>query len=142
MNFGWGMGEFIAISGLAMKVYTAYKHAPNDYRHISNEVRSLQIIINKATRYFRSTALSDSDRQEGLEVLKGCRDILEDLNSLIEKYNRLVSANPGHWQVLKWVKLGTEDITALRVRLNSNTGFLNSFIQRFDILLILFSILG
>ena len=129
--FGWGVGDIIAISQLAVKVYTAYKDAPDDYRNISDEVESLQIIINKAARHFESTTLDDNSRQEGQKVLKGCQNVLEDLNSLIEKYNSLPSSNTS--QVFKRVKLGTEDIANLRVRLISNTGLLNSFIQRFDI---------
>ena len=124
------MGDIIVISRLATKVYTAYKDAPDDYRNISDEVKSLQIIINKAARHFESTTLNTSSRQEGQEVLKGCQNVLEDLNSLIEKYNGLSSTNTS--QILKRVKLGMEDITTLRIRLISNTGLLNSFIQRFD----------
>ena len=128
------MGDIIAISGLAVKVYTAYKDAPDDYRHISDEVKSLQIIINKAARHFERTTLDDNTRQEGQDVLKGCQNVLEDLNSLIEKYNSLASTSANtSLQVLKRVKLGTEDIATLRVRLISNTGLLNGFIQRFDI---------
>ena len=131
MSFGFGIGDILAISGLAVKVYTAYKDAPDDYRHISTEVKSLQIIINKASRHFEGSTLSSDSRQEGQEVLKGCQEVLEDLNSLIEKYRGLSSANLNTSQILKRIKLGTEDIATLRVRLISNTGLLNGFIQRF-----------
>ena len=129
--FGWGVGDIIAISQLALKVHLAYKDAPDTYRHISKEVRSLQIIINKTIQHFEGTALSENDRQEGQEVLEGCQGVLEDLNSLIEEYDSLASANKH--QVLKRIKLSTEDISTLRARLISNTVLLNSFIQRFDI---------
>ena len=112
------MGDIIAISQLAFKVHSAYKDAPKSYRHISEEAKSLQIIINKAVKHFESTTLSDSDLQEGQEVLKGCQSVLE--NSLIEEYNSLVSVNKR--QFFKKVKLGTtEDIVTLRGRLISNT---------------------
>ena len=130
--FGWGVGDIATISALVSKVYTAYKDAPDNYRHISEEVRSLQILISKAARYVENPTLSDNDWQEGQEVLKGCQSILEDLNSLIEKYNSLASTNTG--QVFKKVKLGGEDIATLRSRLISNTGLLNGFIQRLVIL--------
>ena len=131
MSFGWGVGDILAISGLAVKVYTAYKDAPDNYKHISDEVKSLQIIIDNAARHFKSTTLNSDNLQKGQEVLKGCENVLEDLNSLIEEYNNLSSPNKG--QVLKRIKLGGEDIATLRVRLISNTGLLSSFIQRFDI---------
>ena len=134
----------MAISGLALKVYTAYKDAPGDYRNISDEVESLHIIIEEAAQHFGSTTLSDNRRQKGLKVLKGCKNVLEDLNTLIEKYNSLASASTSTStsQVLQRFKLsasqvlGTEDIATLRARLTSNTTLLNGFIQRFDILTI------
>ena len=115
---------------LVAKVYVAYKQAPEDYRNICKEVKSLQIIIDKAIQYIQSTTLSDDDRQEGQEVLRSCQSVLEDMNSHI-KYNSLAFAKSG-W-IVKKVQIGTEDIATLRARLISNTGLLNSFIQRFYI---------
>ena len=128
MSFGFGVGDIITISGLAANVYTAYKDAPENYRNISDEVKSLQILIDKAAPYFESTTLQPNSRQEGQQALKGCKDVLEDLNSLIEKFNSSGSSKTS--QVLKRVRLGTEDIGTLRARLISNTGLLNAFIQR------------
>ena len=140
MSFGYGVGDVIAISKLAMQVHAAYKDAPRDYRHISEEVSSLQIRINKAAQLFGSPTLGESNRSDGQEVLKGCQSVLEDLNSLIEKYNSIATSSKR--QVFKKVQLGTEDIATLRARLISNIGLLNGFILRFytPILLLLFSI--
>ena len=141
MSFGYGI-DIMAISGLAIKVYTAYKDARGDYRNISDEVKSLYIIINKAAQHFESPTLGDSSRQEGQEVLKGCQNVLEDLDSLIGKYNSLAHLSTSTSRVFQRVKfsaglvLGTEDIATLRARLTSNTTLLNSFIQRFGILTI------
>ena len=131
MSFGFGVGDILAISGLAVQVYSAYKDAPEDYKHISEEVRSLQAIVDEAVKYYEDTVLSGSKRQEGQEALQGCQSVLEDLNSLIEKYRSLASTNKK--QVFKRVKLGTEDITTLRARLTSNTISLTNFIRRFVI---------
>ena len=122
------MGDIITLSGLAVQVYTAYKDAPDEYKHISNEVKSLQILIDKAVPYCKSTSLDNNSRQEGQQALKGCNDVLEGLNSLIKKYNSSGSSRTS--QVLKRIRLGTEDIASLRVRLISNTTLLNAFIQR------------
>ena len=130
MSLGGGVGDIMAISGLAVKVYTAYKDAPGDYSNISDEVKSLDIIINNAAQHFRSTTFSDNKCREGQEVLRGCQKVLEDLDSLIVKYNDLASASTS--RVFSRIKLGTEDIATLRARLTSNTTLLNGFIQRFD----------
>ena len=131
MSFGYGVGDIMAISGLALKVYTAYKDAPDDYRNIADEVKSLHIIIEEAAQHFKSTTLSDRKQQGGKEVLEGCENVLKDLDALIKKYNALASANTS--QVFRRIKLGTEDIVTVRARLTSNTTLLNSFIQRLDI---------
>ena len=128
--FGWGVGDIATISTLVAKVYGAYKDAPDNYRHILEELRSLQILINKAVRHVESSNLNSDDWKEGQEVLKGCQSVLEDLDSLIEKYNSLAPSSPG--QVVKKVQFGAEDIATLRSRLISNTVLLNGFIQRFD----------
>ena len=40
-GFGSGVGDIIAISQLAVKVYTAYKDTPNEYNNIAEEIKSL-----------------------------------------------------------------------------------------------------
>ena len=123
--------DIIATSGLAARAYIDYKYAPVDCRHISKEVAALQILIEKATPHLKGTAISRNDHEYGQKVLKGCRSVLQDLYSLIEKYKRLVSINKK--LVLRGVKLGKEDITALQARLISETVLLNGFIRRFVI---------
>ena len=131
MSFGTSVGDILAISKLAAKVYRAYKDAPNDYKNIAEEVKSLQGIINKASQHLKSPTLSNNDRKEGQEVLKGCQSVLRDLNSLIKKYKSLASTK--RRLVFKRVKLGTKDIAALRARLTSNVTLLGIFIRRFDV---------
>ena len=136
MSFGYGVGDIIAVSRLALKVYTAYKDAPDDYRNISDEVKSLHIIIEEATRHFdESTSLSNKKQEGGKEVLEGCQNVLKDLDALIDKYKALApaNANANTSQVFRRIKLGMEDIVTLRARLTSNTTLLNGFIQRLDI---------
>ena len=129
MNFGYGVGDIVAISGLALQVYTAYKDAPDNYKHISDEVKSLQVIIHNSARHFEG----NDNLQKGQEVLKGCQNVLEDLNFLIEEYKRLSFGSANPVQIFKQIKLGMEDIATMRARLISNTGLLNGFIQRSDI---------
>ena len=118
----------MTIAKLAAKVYTAYDDAPDDYKHIAEEVDSLQSMINKAVKHFKSTALSDHDRQEGQKALKGYQSVLGDLNSLIEKYQGLTSATSS--QIVQRVKLGTtEDIATLRARLATNAILLSDLFE-------------
>lgn len=131
MSSEWGVGDFIAISALAIKVYTAYRDAPDDYRRISEEVVVLQILINTVAQHFKRIPIDSHDRHDGHKALKDCQNVLEDLNSLIDKYKRLTSTNKRF--VSARVRIGKEDVVALRIRLISNTVLLNGFIRRFDI---------
>ena len=124
------MGDIITVVQLVATVYAAYKQAPKGYRDICGDVKLLKMTINKAIPHIQGTTLSDDDRQKGQEILTSCQSVLEDLNSLIEKYS-LASAKSG--KIVKKVQFGTEDIAALRGRLSLNIGLLDRFIQRFDI---------
>lgn len=128
-GYSWDAGNFIAISSLAIKVYAAYKDAPDGHRHISDEVAALQILIHKVAQHFKGTTISSDDRHDGQKILKGCYNVLENLHSLIEKHKRLASSNKR--LVLAGVSLGKEDITALQERLISSTMLLNGFVRRF-----------
>lgn len=130
MSSGSGVGNIIAISGLAATVFTAYKDAPADgCRQISKEVAALQILIDKVAQYFKSANISSGDRHDGQKILTDCQNVLEDLNSLMEKYRRLVCFN--RRLAFMGVKLRKEDITTLRERLISSTILVNGFIRRF-----------
>ena len=123
--------DIIVISGLAVRVYTAYKNAPEHHRHISEGVAELQILINKATQHFKGTTISSKGRRDGERVVRGCQSVLQDLYSLIKKYNRLVLINKR--LVLRGVRLGKEDITTLQIRLISEIVLLKGVVRRFVI---------
>lgn len=137
MSFGFGVGDVFALSALAKKVYTAYKDAPNTYKHISEEVAALQILINKAVQHIESTTISRNVLHDGQQILRNCESVLVDLHYLVEKYQSLSSTNREF--AFHRVKLDSENITTLRSRLVSNTTLLNGFIQRFAIQLSYFS---
>ena len=125
MSSGWTVGNIIAISRLAIKVHTAYHDAPDDYRDISQEVAALQVLIDRVVQHFENIPIGSSICH-GEKILKGCQSVLEDLHSLIKKYDRLASTN-----CRLTFKLGKEDVMALRERLISSTVLLNGFVRRF-----------
>ena len=121
-------GDIIAITGLAIKVHSAYNDAPDGYRHISEEVAALRNLIDKVARHFKSTNINSDDLYYGQKILKGCQGVLEGLSRLIEKYRRLASVS--RRLVITRVKLGQEDIATLRAKLISNTILLHGFVRR------------
>ena len=120
--------DIIAIAGLAIRVSIDYKDAPDAYRHISEEVAMLKVLVDKVAPHFKGTTISQEDHHYGEMVLKDCQSVLEGLDSFIRKYRRLASINQR--LVLNRIKFGTEDITTLHVRLISQTNLLNGFVRR------------
>lgn len=119
-----GVGDFIAVSALALKLIQTYKDAPGEYNHISDEVKSLHSLI-EGVQHLEMAALSCSQQQDGKEILQGCQNALEDLDEFIEKHKRLKINKVTRF------KLGLKNMMGLRIRLISNTLLLFVFIQRF-----------
>ena len=120
--------DIIAIVGLAIRVSIVYKDAPVNYRHISEEVTALKLLIDKVAPHFKGTTISQEDYHYGEKVLRDCQSVLEDLNSFVEKYKRLASINGR--LIFEGVKLDKDDISSLQVRLISNTVLLTGFTRR------------
>ena len=76
MSFGYGVGDFIAVSKLAWDVYTAYKDAPEDFRNISDEIKSLHIIVNRDKDIFPDKTLSP---EEQTQLWEYCKDVQIDI---------------------------------------------------------------
>ena len=53
----------------------------------------LRTLIDRAAQHSKSTTISNDDFHYGQKILKDCQGVLEDLNSLFEKFNRLASTN-------------------------------------------------
>ena len=128
MNFGYGVGDFIAVSKLAWSVYTGYKDAPEDFRNISDEIKLLHIIVDRHKDKFQDKTLSLDEQTQLRDILQGCTNVLEDLDKLRIKYMRLGSAQGSSSQAIDRIRWSQENIAELRARLTSNTTLLNTFI--------------
>ena len=69
---------------------------------------------------------SDKRQAKLAIVLSGCKTVLDDLQQLVDKYDRQPTKTKRTWNRLRW---GFEDITDIRSRLVSNTGLLTAFIR-------------
>lgn len=71
--------DIIATSGLAVRVYRAYKDTPC-HRHISEDIAALQVLIDKVASHSKSTTISNDYHHCGHKTLKACQSVLVDLN--------------------------------------------------------------
>lgn len=120
------VSEITAICNLAWQIYKLCQDASGSFKNVSSEVLSLHAVLRQAEESLSKTSLSDS-RLAGLTtVIIGCRDVLGDLEALVEKYRRLGGKTQRVWDRVGW---HTEDIAELRLRLVSNIRLLNAFIR-------------
>lgn len=120
------MGDFAALGQLAWKIYRACKDAPESFKNISQEVSSLHLVLKEVEETYSDETLPDAQQSHLQTIGDGCRAVLEDLQTILDKYNSLGSKTKRTWDRLGW---GSRDIVELRSRLISNTVLLTTFIK-------------
>jgi hypothetical protein len=126
MSFGYGIGDCVALGQLAWRVYKSYKDAPEHFKNISLEVLSLHAVLREVEENISAQTLPVT-RQANLQTIgDGCRNVLEDLQSLVDRYESLGTQSKRTWDRMKW---GHESIAELRSRLTSNTVLLTAFLR-------------
>ena len=126
MSFGYGIGDLVAVGTLAWKVYKSCKDAPGDFKNISQEVSALHLVIKEFEETLSDQAFSNPQQEQLKVVGDGCCSTLQDLQKLIEKYDRLGTKSRRAWDRMGW---GVQPIPELRSRLTSNTVLLTAFIR-------------
>src|SRR3954454_1633463 len=118
MSFGYSVGDIILLGQLAWKAYKTCKDAPESFKNISDEVLSLHALLKEIEENLSAETLS-SMRQARLKTIgDGCRNVLEELQSLVDRYESLGTQSKRTWDRMKW---GCNDIAELRSRLTSST---------------------
>jgi hypothetical protein len=126
MSFGFSVGDFIAVGSLAWKVYKSCKDAPESFKNISLEVLSLHAVLKETEETLLGHPLPPSKVAGLATVTNGCKDVLQNLESLIVKYESLGSNSRRTWDRMRW---HSDDITELRARLTSNVVLLTGYIR-------------
>ncbi|MCJ1469064.1 hypothetical protein MMC07_007696 [Pseudocyphellaria aurata] len=126
MSFGFSVGDIAALGQLAWRVYKACKDAPDSFKNISQEVSSLSMVLKEVEEALSNSGLSAPQQSRLKFVGEGCRVILEDLQSRLDKHNSLSTKSKRTWDRLGW---GSKDIAELRSRLTSNTVMLTTLVS-------------
>jgi hypothetical protein len=126
MGFGYSVADFVTLGELAWKVYKSCKDAPKSFIDLSHEVLSLSAVLKEAEETFSGQTLPLKTQERLKTVGDGCRIVLEDLQSLIDRYESLGKQTKRTWDRLGWC---SNDTVKLRSRLTSNTVLLTAFIR-------------
>jgi hypothetical protein len=139
MSFGYSIGDIIAVSTLAYKVYKSCDGATESFRNIAGEVRSMQLVLQETQDLISENKQSLEPKRVArlVEIKDGCHEVLRDLEKLLEKYESLGSDNQRMRDKAKW---GLEEVSEMRERLSININLLTSFntaLAKYDFILFL-----
>ncbi|KFY46625.1 hypothetical protein V494_00395, partial [Pseudogymnoascus sp. VKM F-4513 (FW-928)] len=131
MSFGFGVGDFIAAIELANKIRKEFVGAPGQFKAISDETRSLLIVLQDADAAYPNEELSTDQKRDLEDIDKGCRNVLDELQRIVDKNSEvgIACGSVGKrikrvWKRLNWKP---EDINELRSRISTNISLLNAF---------------
>jgi hypothetical protein len=126
MNVGFSIFDFVAVPAYAWRVYRACRSSSEEFKSVAAEVASLHVVLKETEEYVSERGASlGSDREAQLMVLeKECRGVLQDLETLLLRYESLGTQTQRTWDRMRW---GSEDISAARQRLSTCTSLLTSF---------------
>lgn len=102
------------------------KGAPESFSNIHIEVLSFHAVLKEVEETVLLRPGSEERQTRLATVVNGCKTVLDDLQQLVEKYDRQPTKTKQTWIRMRW---GFEDVTDIRGRLISNTGMLTVFIR-------------
>jgi hypothetical protein len=124
MSFGISTGDFITIGKIALDLYQQCHDAPDEFRALSSELANLRTVLELISLTMKERTLDTSQKAYLHRLQEGCQDVLEELETLLNKYKSLGTNRKWKW---KWISWGREKVPDIRQRLISNIGMLTSF---------------
>lgn len=85
MSFGFGVGDILAVTELAIKIRKRFADAPAKLQDISYEVKSLFVVLSdvEVYRHMVVEKLHPSKAEELKTIIEGSKFVLKELDSLI-----------------------------------------------------------
>lgn len=84
MSFGYSVTDFVACGQLAWKIYKACKDTLDNFKNISHEVLPLHAVLKEVEEANSDANLSAARQSRQRTVGDGCRDVLEDLQAILD----------------------------------------------------------
>ncbi|KAI6767694.1 hypothetical protein HG530_005703 [Fusarium avenaceum] len=127
MSFGFSVGDIIAVVTLASKIRKDFKGAPKQFNSISEDIRSLSVVIQDAHANFDQ--LAEHQITNFGQILTTCHNLLKELENIMSKWSVISKPRKGKavqrlWKRLRWEP---EEIVHLRAQITSNVVLLNAY---------------
>ncbi|KAF1954501.1 ankyrin [Byssothecium circinans] len=134
MSFGVGFGDIVKVVELARAVRKQFVDAPEQYKALSNDVKSLYRVVEEIDDVLPYRDLTPQQKLHLAETQKDCEAILTSLKEKLDK-NTLLSGSTTNkktrgfrvaWQRLRWDQ---KDVQELRDRLHLSIDGLSLLLQ-------------
>ena len=120
-----------------LRVYTAYKDAPEQFRSFAQELLALHAVTTKVSEQLgisesvetadASASLNEEDKKNLKVLYDGLQPIIKELDDLLIKYRALQSAGTIFDSKADRLKWGFEDLAGLRDKVRFNVTMLTAF---------------
>lgn len=127
MSLGFGVGDFLAVTELILRVHNSCKNAPEQFSQLRSQTDSLSDALQRVQGSLPSSARSTSGDAELLNIVEGFKPLLKELNSLLAKRKRLETRGLHLWDRLRWP--GDAKIQSIRSQLSSQLALLAFRVQ-------------
>ncbi|ROW10387.1 hypothetical protein VMCG_02029 [Cytospora schulzeri] len=128
MSFGFGVGDFLAVIELAMKIRKEFAGAPSQYKALSDEVKNLSVLIQDVET--EATGMDPALATKVKDAMESSKGVLHDLHAFIEKNKSLTSKKSHLNRAWQRFSIDTREIGDLRSRIASNVVVLQAFTER------------
>ena len=118
MSFGYSIGDGILLVQLAWKTLQGARQACGEHDELTREVVSLHRVLQRLQKELSNpdsllNRADDDRRQELNEHGRGCVQILNIMNSIVTKYNKLSESGRSAKRIWQKVKFGNGEIKDL-----------------------------
>ncbi len=124
MTLEFSPSDFVACILFAQKVWKRCLDAPEEFRLLSTEVASLQLVLGEVQESVSGYELDERRKLELRQLISGCCEVLMELQSLYYRHKHLGSQSRRSWNRLSW---GKDPVESIRQRVVAKIGLLTAF---------------
>ena len=123
MSFGFGVGDFLAVAKLANDIWQKLHDSADQFAAIRNEVAGLSSLLDEVSKTVSKQNLAPKQAQGLAASGNACRNVLEDLQKLVDKYDGFTNEARGLTanirKATKKLEWDQDDARDLRARITS-----------------------
>lgn len=128
-SFGFSVGDFIALGGLALELRRAYESAPGEYRSLAGDLEIFNGLVSQLENDVEIETSSlrqcnPEQKQRLVVILQRAREVLTSLDSIRDRFQRFQS-RPSVWDRLRFP---SGEVRVLQARLHVQISALKLFL--------------